>query len=504
MVPPYNLPTTNNRNDKRTTDSVMHFCFLVHGYQGLSGDLSYLEAMMKHHVWQEKQKREKLPIETCNKDQDDDFVMIPKDEFVNHQSNATSRSRQDVVVHNCQCNEGKTNDGIIQGGERLIHEIRNVIDSNMNQRQEVISKEVNDKQLCDITISILGNSMGGLYGRYAIAKLIEIYCVEIESTNHNNPEKGISTTRWILDGNYRLSLNTFCTTATPHLGVSKHTWIRIPRIAEVIVALCMGETGNDLFRRNHLLYKMATDATFLDPLASFERRIAYANCYGTDFPVPMETAAFLSKTTSHLNHQICDTCQIQDQSDLVVSTLRTTMRRTKNQTTATATAANDIDDDDQLQQMSLSLDNLGWKKVLVDLRREMIAIEIPRYSWMKWIPLSNGPKRAHEDDFGEDTTAILGSKRSNESIPLLDSKNHKSVGSRSIIHTFANDATLDDDRNRLVLRLPLGHNMIVAFARNKYSAFFYKGGRPLVDVLTKELVKEIFAKDDNKTFLPEG
>ena len=156
--------------------------------------------------------------------------------------------------------------------------------------------------------------------------------------------------------------------------------------------------------------------------------------------------------------------------------------------------------------MSLSLDNLGWKKVLVDLRREMIAIEIPRYSWMKWIPSSNGPKKeAHEDDFGEDTTASFGSKRSNETIfPLLESKNHKSVGSRSIIHTFANDDALDEERNRLVLRLPLGHNMIVAFARNKYSAFFNKGGRPLVNVLTKELVKEIFAKDDNKTFLPEG
>lgn len=38
---------------------------------------------------------------------------------------------------------------------------------------------------------------------------------------------------------------------------------------------------------------MATSPRFLRPLAAFKKRIAYANAFGTDFPVPGSTAAFL-------------------------------------------------------------------------------------------------------------------------------------------------------------------------------------------------------------------
>jgi hypothetical protein len=49
-------------------------------------------------------------------------------------------------------------------------------------------------------------------------------------------------------GSIRIYYNIFCTTATPHLGISRHTWLKIPRLAEVSIAHLLGETGKDLVR----------------------------------------------------------------------------------------------------------------------------------------------------------------------------------------------------------------------------------------------------------------
>ena len=48
----------------------------------------------------------------------------------------------------------------------------------------------------------------------------------------------------LIDGyEIRIYFNVFCTTATPHLGVSGHTWCPIPRKAEIGISLAMGDTG---------------------------------------------------------------------------------------------------------------------------------------------------------------------------------------------------------------------------------------------------------------------
>eukprot|EP00536_Pseudo-nitzschia_multiseries_P009456 jgi/Psemu1/258162/estExt_Genewise1Plus.C_2640007 len=293
------------------------------------------------------------------------------------------------------------------------------------------------RALYDITISILGNSMGGLYGRYAVAKLIDRHFVS-------------TSTSWILDGTYRLRLNVFCTTASPHLGVSKHTWIRIPRIAELGVARTMGQTGSDLFRSNDLLYAMATDQGFLRPLASFRKRIAYANGYGTDFPVPVETAAFLSDRSTFPHVRSADARRIETSHNGNGNS-----NDTGGLVAALSTSADsehfDADEcHDELHRMSVSLDRLGWEKVFVDLRSEMPSVELPRWT---------------------------GSMR------------HIVTAIKS---THENDSR-DNTNNRLVLRVPVGHNMIVAFSRDRISSFLNKGGRPVVDVLAKELVHEIVA-----------
>lgn len=551
LVPPYNLPPDLNtddetRNEKNlprirqrsgTEDTVpgantVHFCFLVHGYQGLSCDLSYFETVLKHRACVERKHRshrQKKSFRQENCEIDDDFVIIPTTDSDDNDDGKFDRSKpQDMVVHNCVCNEGKTKDGVINGGDRLIDEIRKTINSKMKERllelEDTIDgnatvtieekadknsgdknwnivknredkldskrkvqcrdqKKISEEKPYDITISIIGNSMGGLYGRYSIAKLIERHCVpEMALTKKDDggreQEQGrISPAFWILDDKYRLRLDIFCTTASPHLGVSQHTWIRIPRIAEIGIAATMGETGRDLFRLNNLLHTMATDSTFLDPLASFRKRIAYANCFGTDFPVPVGTAAFLSDKSTY-PHEFLNNCKVEDECGLVVATLRT----------PAANIANDNHTEepfDQLHEMSLSLDRLGWEKVFVDLRKEMLSIELPRRSRLLKKSLQTN---AREDGSGgcssSDDTGLRGLKK-NINIASKDIAN-------AVNETQENK---NAESKRLILRVPAGHNMIVAFSRNRLATFLNKGGRPLVNALAEELVWDIFSRD---------
>lgn len=75
---------------------------------------------------------------------------------------------------------------------------------------------------------------------------------------------------------------------------------------------------------------MATSPKFLEPLGKFRKRIAYANAYGTDFPVPTQTAAFLSKKSSYPHHFVeedsdseNEDCVVVDDNGLVIATLHT-------------------------------------------------------------------------------------------------------------------------------------------------------------------------------------
>jgi hypothetical protein len=156
-----------------------------------------------------------------------------------------NQRRHDMVVHCPTCNEHRTKEGVIVGGERLWQEMLDTIHCEMANRHDLTIMEDNDDddndELKDITISLLGNSLGGLYSRYALAKLMEHVQV-IDNTDGDGEEPTL-----ILDGKYRLHLNIFCSTASPHLGISKHTYIPIPRSAEIGAAYTMGESGKDLY-----------------------------------------------------------------------------------------------------------------------------------------------------------------------------------------------------------------------------------------------------------------
>jgi len=243
----------------------IHFCFVVHGHQGRPTDLSYIHDAIKSkakengsfvHVkssaWKvgaeatatgnhankrvRREKRDRLPSSESRKkkngiidDLEATFITVEK-----------VQSKGNLVVHNAACNEGKTSDGIIKGGERLVHEMLSVIRFEFMRKEDPQQQEESSQQgHIDITLSVIGNSLGGLYGRYAIAHIAEILC---EPTH----EADKACNYFLLDGCIRIHLNVFCSIACPHLGCAGFTYFPIPRPAEMAVAKVMGETGSDL------------------------------------------------------------------------------------------------------------------------------------------------------------------------------------------------------------------------------------------------------------------
>lgn len=428
-------------DDEDEPPHVTHFCFLIHGHRGLSKDLRYMQTIMQQLAGKERRRRW----------EESSSSSLDYDSSSSSSSNGTTEYlRHDMVVHNAVCNEHKTTDGVIAGGDRLVEEIRQVIQQEMTKRSSLKGGIIQD-----ITISIVGNSLGGLFGRYAIAKLVERHCTKQESDDC-----------WILDEAYRLHLNIFCTTATPHLGVSRHTYVPIPRTAEIGVAQFMGDTGKDLFRLNNLIQTMGTCPTYLGPLSSFRKRIAYANAYGTDFPVPAGTAAFLSENSTYPHHFVQ-----HEENGLIIATVHTPIQE---QQQIVQLLKDDQDENfvqehaDELHQMSESLDKLGWKKVFVDVRRELPSVEVP---------------------------TLLRRQGTEKRLLINDANLHTLREQRIVESRDICSAMRSNDR----ISFPLGHNMICAFSRSPFSTFMYQGGRPVVDSLARELVEDIFSWSNTST-----
>ena len=156
--------------------------------------------------------------------------------------------------------------GFKTGGEELASEIVQCIAENSNLKR----------------LSIVGNSLGGLYARYAIKILF------------NDSDGTIAG----------LEPHRFMSVATPHLGVRNWTFVddygyKAPDIIKRLVSKVMLSTGRDIFGikdedsdEETLLFRMATEDSFLQPMRSFSDRRLYANL-NRDFVVPLGTAAFM-------------------------------------------------------------------------------------------------------------------------------------------------------------------------------------------------------------------
>jgi hypothetical protein len=452
--------------------TVTHFCFLVHGHRGYSRDLSYLQHKMERVAKEVTRKR--------------------KRERIKRMSNLTAEERaaellnecavHELVVHAVVCNERKTDDGVANGGERLVEEMITKIREEMSKKRPFVSPD----NLQNVTISIIGNSLGGIYARYAIAKL-SAWC---------GPENNTSSVL-ILDDKYALHFNVFCTTATPHLGIAGHTFLPIPRTAEIGVAHALGETGRDLFRVNDLLKRMATTDEFLQPLRAFRKRIAYANAYATDFPVPVRTAAFLSESSSYPHHFVEEGEDVDklvvDDNGLVIATLHTPAQHLDSKDSNYSVSD---DENDDLVEMSRSLDSLGWKKVFIDVRNMIPSIPLPsvpkislptvliRRNRTASIDESDTPEAVEQED-KENVT--VGSERRSDPVILLKQKGNV-VSSRDLAAALSTHPLFGEE----ILRWPRGHNMIVAFSRDPVSTYLNKAGRPVVNSLATELVDTIF------------
>lgn len=112
-----------------------------------------------------------------------------------------------------------------------------------------------------------------------------------------------------------------------------------------------------------------------------------------------------------------------------------------------------------LTVMSSSLDSLGWKKVFVDIRREIpLAVSLPVGSNID--PIHNCP------------------------IQKLKTAN-KVVESRDLAKAVSGNPS------KAMISLPLGHNAIVAMSRGAVTLAMNGGGMPVVDSLATHLTDDI-------------
>jgi hypothetical protein len=141
------------------------------------------------------------------------------------------------------------------------------------------------------TISFVGNSLGGLYSRFALSLLFD-------------------TEQRTVAG---LSPRTFMTIASPHLGVRNFLAVPVPSQLHPLVPVILGQTGKDLFLNDQgqdegegeaddwpLLLAMATSRKYLDPLMAFQhRRCARACIVGRKMKLTLRPALPQSLPPSH-------------------------------------------------------------------------------------------------------------------------------------------------------------------------------------------------------------
>jgi len=156
---------------------------------------------------------------------------------------SSKKENSKLLVHSAKCNEKNSLDGIEAGGLRFANEINDVVrgvavDIARVYRHRKCSELSSNKTIggANIALSIMGNSMGGLYGRFALRYIDWIVPVGIGSITID----------------VLVVPHVFVTIATPHLGIKDMTYWKVPAFLEPLVAGMFGQSGQDLFRRSTL------------------------------------------------------------------------------------------------------------------------------------------------------------------------------------------------------------------------------------------------------------
>jgi hypothetical protein len=201
-----------------------------------------------------------------------------------------------VVLQSCKNEYMQSLAGIKEGAERLVEEIHEIIVSNPQLDR----------------ISFVGNSLGGLFVRYAVVLL------SLMSQEDTNTVEPYLTTETAYDMGIKLYPHKLMTIASPHLGVLDHVylqdviqdffrkdWLWFPDWIKYLISKTMIRSGKELFLNDNgamskkdvtdsLVYRMSTEERWLKPLRAFKKRRLYANL-DADFAVPLSTAAFLER-----------------------------------------------------------------------------------------------------------------------------------------------------------------------------------------------------------------
>ncbi|KAL7471028.1 hypothetical protein ACHAXS_011320 [Conticribra weissflogii] len=537
---------------------LVHYIFLVHGWLGNDLEMSYLAESFQRSIASRSDMVNSGTVDEGpgakrlrRSDSEGQRRVDLESDMPHAEDNPPENINEKpaIIVHSVKCNVGKTHDGIREGGWRLANEITEFIRSDVRNRcsgyntpekgnnysrDEAATKNINSKH---VTFSFVGNSLGGLYSRYAISLIP--YQLHI-SLQNSSPAAQIN-----------LHPNIFCTTATPHLGVSRHTYLPIPRFAESIIGTGLGETGRDLFRLNSdtnlvgavggavgsgmrrlssfrrnavdennnnnnkrsdcetecIIRTMCLDEKYLLPLRNFRQRVAYANAYGTDFQVPTQTAAFLSENSDvghtliahrdrgklrsdseNLRNNSENSQQEENQSSTEDSgngkcpSFIVAILRTKEQPRSCLSSSDTTSPSSELLKMSQSLDALGWKKVFIDVRNR---IPVPGISMPAWLRSSSW--RCLDDLIQDLTLHPTGSEIRN---PDVDGETTIDTGKegKCVITSkdLARSTTIAE-----TLHFPLGHTVMVANSKSETYSKLNSQGRPVMDKLSEDMIREV-------------
>ncbi|KAL7458856.1 hypothetical protein ACHAWC_010537 [Mediolabrus comicus] len=526
----YSPPSSN------ITPSV-HYVFLVHGWLGNDLEMSYLaEAFDKtisgaHDVT----VNDGDGVGVSSNDDNGQNLSPSKKRVKRSTSRATvamenNNANDDVdeddyhpeiIVHSVTCNVGKTHDGIRNGGTRLANEIIHFIQSDTMKRRPLSDDDDDDGKVCNVTYSLVGNSLGGLYSRFAISKIP--YEIPMNTSNSDVDESSSSREHKI-----HLFPNIFCTTATPKLNsdlpigaaakvnaaaakaVKRLSSFRIRRGSEMFPLQDEGEGSGEEEELECVIKNMCLQDEFLVPLRNFRQRIAYANAYGTDFQVPCQTAAFLNDK-SGVGHFVVEArCMCNDGDGLeakpdddsmrkhsreggedsvakygkvqsfVVAVLRTEQQN-QPQSPALETGEQSIASD-ELLQMSQSLDALGWTKVFVDMRDSIPVPGLRKPAFMCPNSLDDLIKQREEnnDSAGEDNHDDANDK--SRDVKATKSENCPILTSQDLYRSTAHADTIN---------IPLGHTVMIANSKSEAYKQINLQGRPVMDKLAHDIVDDV-------------
>jgi hypothetical protein len=466
------IDSDDNENDNisdSNVSTVTHIIVLIHGWMGNALEMDYIRESIKNAaVTAATNKNENNKInDRDNKNKNDD------------------KRHHRFVIHSALCNEDRTNDGIVAGGERIANEINSLVryivnggsggssSSSSSNKNENDSNSSSKTHSDPVTLSIIGNSLGGLYARQALAGIDW-------NMEHEKPTSSLSASPSSSSSSPSITLRpmVFLTTATPHLGISGHTYVPLPRAAEFMVAQSMQETGKDFFRFNTVVEDLSYKQYYIQPLSRFQQRICYVNVYGTDFQVPTATAAFWAPGSDSPHYRVvrtstkASTDANEEDDDVptpkeIVMTLTTPRRldnilknennkeeildldqnddilSEKNENKNRKKSHNDHNDPSEVYKVwSKRLDRLGWTKVLVDVRETVPSVpvagsptpsEASIHSSTRSIEIEN--EKANDDGERSDDDNSVGG----------DNSDNNSGGNNSIINSSSKDD--DDDKS---------------------------------------------------------